>query len=108
MGPSKKTSPKILGSKRQNGPPSPRGKANSQKVLETPAPDQPRFIVGIGASAGSMEAYAQFFPALAPDTGMAFIVVQHLDPKHESLLAELIGRMTRMPVSGASGGKSWE
>jgi two-component system CheB/CheR fusion protein len=104
MGSSKKTSPKIPGSKRQNDPSSPRGKVNSQKVLETPAPDQPRFIVGIGASAGSMEAYSQFFPALAPDTGMAFIVVQHLDPKHESLLAELIGRMTRLPVTQAENG----
>jgi two-component system CheB/CheR fusion protein len=104
MGSRKKTSPKILGSKRQNGPPSPRDKANSKKVLDTLAPDQPRFIVGIGASAGSMEAYSQLFHPLAPDTGMAFIVVQHLDPKHESLLAELIGRMTRMPVTQAKDG----
>lgn len=88
----------------QSGPPSPRDKASSKKVLDTLAPDQPRFIVGIGASAGSMEAYSQLFPPLAPDTGMAFIVVQHLDPKHESLLAELIGRMTRMPVTQAEDG----
>ena len=60
--------------------------------------------MGVGASAGGLEAYSHLFPPLAPDTGMAFIVVQHLDPKHESLLAELIGRMTRMPVTQAEEG----
>ena len=103
MGSHPKASPKASGSKRQNGP-TPRDKVNSKKVLKAPAPDQPRFIVGIGASAGGLEAYAQLFPSLPPDLGMAFIVVQHLDPKHESLLPELIGRMTRMPVIQAEEG----
>jgi two-component system CheB/CheR fusion protein len=100
MGPPKKTTTKTSGSKRQNATPA-RNQANSKKVLDGPAPDQPRFIVGIGASAGGLEAYSHLFPPLPPDTGMAFIVVQHLDPKHESLLAELISRMTRMPVTQA-------
>ena len=56
-------------------------------------------MVGLGASAGGYEALAQFFPALPADTGMAFVVVQHLDPKHESLLPELIAKVTQMPVS---------
>src|SRR5712692_9323680 len=43
-------------------------------------------VVGIGASAGGLEAAKQFLEHLAPDTGMAFVLVQHLDPKHESLL----------------------
>jgi two-component system CheB/CheR fusion protein len=102
MGPPKKTGPQSPGSKRQNA--SPRQKADDSQAVDTPAPDHPRFVVGIGASAGGLEAYQQLFPALAPDSGMAFIVVQHLDPKHESLLAELIGRMTRMPVIQAEEG----
>ncbi len=60
---------------------------------------EPSLVVGIGASAGGYEALAQFFPALAPDTGMAFVVVQHLDPKHDSLLPELLAKLTKMPVS---------
>ncbi len=59
----------------------------------------PSLMVGIGASAGGYEALTQFFPALPPDTGMAFVVVQHLDPKHESLLPELLAKLTKMPVS---------
>jgi two-component system, chemotaxis family, CheB/CheR fusion protein len=103
MRPPKKTTPKTLGSKRQNAT-LPRDQANSKEVLDPPTPDQPRFIVGIGASAGGLEAYSQLFPPLAPDTGMAFIVVQHLDPKHKSLLPELIARMTQMPVTQAEEG----
>jgi len=59
---------------------------------------RPRFIVGIGASAGGLEAYSQFFSHLPADTGMAFIIVQHLDPVHESILPELMAKMTRMAV----------
>lgn len=57
-------------------------------------------IVGIGASAGGLEAFEQFFtnmPAGA-DCGMAFVLVQHLDPNHKSILTELIKRYTRMEV----------
>ena len=60
---------------------------------------EPSLVVGIGASAGGYEALTQFFPALPADTGMAFVVVQHLDPKHESLLPELLAKLTKMPVS---------
>jgi len=62
------------------------------------AGERPKFIVGIGASAGGFEAYSQFFAHLPADTGMAFIVVQHLDPAHESILPELMAKMTRMSV----------
>jgi two-component system CheB/CheR fusion protein len=44
-------------------------------------------IVGIGASAGGLEAFTQLLTALSPDTGMAFILLQHLAPHHESQLA---------------------
>lgn len=66
--------------------------------------EKPRFIVGIGASAGGFEAYSQFFSHLPTDTGMAFIIVQHLDPVHESILPELIAKMTRMPVKQVTEG----
>jgi two-component system, chemotaxis family, CheB/CheR fusion protein len=55
-------------------------------------------IVGIGASAGGLEAFEQFFRACPPDTGMAFVLVSHLDPSHESLLTEILQRFTAMPV----------
>jgi len=57
-------------------------------------------IVGIGASAGGLAAFEAFFSGMPADIdpGMAFVLVQHLAPEHKSLLAELIGRHTRMPV----------
>jgi two-component system CheB/CheR fusion protein len=65
----------------------------------SPAVDVASFpIVGIGASAGGLEAFQQFFRACPPDTGMAFVLVSHLDPSHESLLTEILQRITAMPV----------
>jgi two-component system, chemotaxis family, CheB/CheR fusion protein len=61
-------------------------------------PDSPA-IVGIGASAGGLEAFGQFLRALPTDTGMAFVLVQHLEPKHESVLTTLLARTTSMPVN---------
>ena len=55
-------------------------------------------IVGIGASAGGLEAFSRLLRALPVDTGMAFVLVQHLSPTHESLLAEILSRTTTMPV----------
>ncbi|WP_305262841.1 chemotaxis protein CheB, partial [Nitrosomonas sp.] len=55
-------------------------------------------IVGIGASAGGLNAFTQLLKTLPIDTGMAFVLVQHLDPKHVSLLPDLIKRTTAMPV----------
>ncbi len=56
-------------------------------------------IVGIGASAGGLEAYRQLLQALPADTGMALVLVQHLAREHESLLAEILARATAMPVA---------
>ena len=61
-------------------------------------------IVGIGASAGGLDAFTQLLQHLPPDTGMAFVLVQHLDPQHESRLTELLARATPMPVAEASHG----
>ena len=60
--------------------------------------------VGIGASAGGLEAFKSFFSAMPATTGMAFVLVQHLSPDHKSMLAELLGRTTDMPVVEAADG----
>ncbi|NDJ53070.1 MAG: PAS domain-containing protein, partial [Chloroflexi bacterium] len=56
-------------------------------------------VVGIGASAGGLDAYERLFTTMPPDTGLAFIIVQHLDPNRESMLVELLERFTAMHVS---------
>jgi chemotaxis response regulator CheB len=56
-------------------------------------------IVGIGASAGGLEAMTELLRHLPRDTGMAFVLVQHLDPTHESALTSLLSRSTPMVVS---------
>jgi two-component system CheB/CheR fusion protein len=61
-------------------------------------------IVGIGASAGGLAALESFFRNTPPDTGMAFIVVQHLDPTQKALLPELLQKYTAMPVEEARQG----
>ena len=55
-------------------------------------------VVGIGASAGGLEAYTAFFKALEPDLGMAYVLVPHLDPARESAYTQILGRTTAMPV----------
>ncbi len=55
-------------------------------------------IAGIGASAGGLEAFTQLLQHLPHDTGMAFVLVQHLDPEHESALVQILSRLTKMPV----------
>ncbi len=58
-------------------------------------------VVGVGASAGGLEALDRFFGAVPPDTPFAFIVVQHLSPDHKSLMADILGKRTRLPVAEA-------
>ena len=65
-------------------------------------------VVGIGASAGGLDAFKRFFKAMPADAGMAFVLVPHLDPKHESLMVELLARQTAMPVVEAGEGQSIE
>lgn len=59
-------------------------------------------IVGIGASAGGLDAFKSFFGQMPVDTGMAFVLVQHLSPDHKSMLSELLGRTTEMAVVEAT------
>ncbi len=60
-------------------------------------------VVGIGASAGGLEAFTELLGHLPDDTGMAFVLIQHLDPKHESHLTELLSKESTMPVSEVKG-----
>ena len=62
------------------------------------------YIVGIGASAGGLEAFKSFFGNTPADTGMAFVLVQHLSPDHKSMLCELLGKETPMSVVEAVDG----
>ena len=55
-------------------------------------------IVGIGASAGGLDAFKRLLTAIPEDSGMAYVLVQHLDPSHESILPEILQRVTKIPV----------
>jgi two-component system, chemotaxis family, CheB/CheR fusion protein len=61
-------------------------------------------VVGLGASAGGLEAMRQLFACLPTDTGMAFVVIQHLDPDHPSMLTDVLRGVTEMPVVEAASG----
>ena len=75
-------------------------KSPTTKVAKTDAASHPFPIVGIGASAGGLAAIEAFFAGMpaGTDPGIAFVLVQHLDPNHKSLLTELIRRYTHMQV----------
>lgn len=82
------------------------GKSNKKNVPAEPNDSQKNDgeiadfpVVGLGASAGGLEAFEQFFTNMPPNTGMAFVIVQHLDPSHKSILTDLIGRYTKMKVA---------
>ncbi len=61
-------------------------------------------IVGVGASAGGLEAFSRLLEALPVDTGMAFVLIQHLDPTHKSELAAILSRTTSMNTSEVTEG----
>jgi two-component system CheB/CheR fusion protein len=78
------------------------------EILPDPLERQPFFVVGLGASAGGLETLEQFFSNMPPDSGMAFVVVVHLDPTHKTLLPELLARYTRMEVCPVEEGMAVE
>lgn len=65
-------------------------------------------VVGIGASAGGLESFQEFFDHMPSDCGMSFILIQHLDPHHESLLVGLLAKRTQMQVVQAQDGMTVE
>jgi len=81
--------------------------ANYQLKTKSPSPKQPEKliksdnlfpVVGIGASAGGLDAFKKLLGAISEDSGIAYILVQHLDPNHESMLPEILQKVTRIPV----------
>jgi two-component system, chemotaxis family, CheB/CheR fusion protein len=77
--------------------------ARANPAKQKSRPDRPKKnsscpIVGIGGSAGGFEAAMELLRHLSPTTGMAFVIVQHLDPHHASRLPKLLGKVTAMPV----------
>ena len=86
------------------------GNPQEEKSSQAPKPSPstvaaaeqaPFHIVGVGASAGGLEALKGFFGEMPADCGMAFVVVQHLDPNHESLMKGLLEQVTDLPVQEA-------
>ena len=71
-------------------------------------PRSPCPVVGVGASAGGLEAFQALFSRMPADSGMVFVLVQHLDPRHETLMPELLARHTAMPVQLVSGDTKME
>lgn len=93
-------------SDRRGGAPGKRVRAANPSANGTNAalPARTRLIVGIGASAGGIDAFKAFFSKMPADSGMSFVLVQHLDPKYESSLVAIIGGYTPMPVTLAKNG----
>ena len=60
--------------------------------------DNPFPVVGVGASAGGLEAFKRLIRAIPENSGLAYILVQHLEPTHESMLVEILQKVTRIPV----------
>jgi two-component system CheB/CheR fusion protein len=81
-----------------------RRRAQSEKRAERTTAPLKFPVVGIGASAGGLEALKRFFDAMPTDSGMAFVLVPHLDPTHGSLMVKLLSRQTAMEVSEAKEG----
>src|SRR5215831_8516294 len=77
-------------------PTSPQPEESNENKLSAPLP-----VVGIGASAGGLEAFTALLRNLSGDTGLAFVIIQHLDPKHSSILVELLAKVTTMSVEEA-------
>ena len=69
-----------------------------EKHTEKTQPERSHLIVGIGASAGGLEALQQFFQHMPGNSGMSFVVIQHLSPDYKSLMADILGKHTEMTV----------
>ena len=70
--------------------------------------DERPFIIGIGASAGGLEALSLLLPGLPKNLGLSYVVVQHLSPTYRSMMSQLLGRETTMPVRDIEDGISPE
>jgi two-component system CheB/CheR fusion protein len=96
--------PKSVPKARSKSAPQAKRGAGKDNIAAKQDPGDSFPIVAIGASAGGLEAFTEFFHALSPDTRMAFVLVQHLDPTHQSLLTEIIAKTTRISVEEVKSG----
>ena len=99
--PRRKTAPKPAATRKKASPGRETAEARpAEPKLASEKPRKPGAfpIVGIGASAGGLDAFQEFFKAMPADSGMAFVLVAHLDPTHVSMLPELLQKRTKMPV----------
>ncbi|WP_129675313.1 chemotaxis protein CheB [Candidatus Chloroploca sp. Khr17] len=84
------------------------GSAPGLDTPRSPLPEESRVpkasprVVGIGASAGGLQAFTEFLQHMPPDSGLAFVLIQHLDPQQPSYLPELLSAQTQMPVDQIS------
>jgi two-component system CheB/CheR fusion protein len=86
---------------RRTSPKRPAKKLSIRTQLDSKKPMLP--VVGVGASAGGLEAFTQLLESLPASTGMAFVLIQHLDPTHESQLTEILSRKSKLPVREVHG-----
>src|SRR5438105_1495722 len=70
----------------------------AQPVDDEQPPRLPFPVVCIGGSAGGLEAFSDFFKAMSPQSGMAFVLILHLPPERDSMLADILSKRTKMPV----------
>jgi len=79
-----------------------------KEALEQKIQSNSNYIVGIGASAGGLEALTTFFDNMSSDTNMTFVIIQHLSPDHKSLMDTLLARHTEMDISQVTDGMTIE
>jgi len=90
----------LEGRKERNG----RGMRGNLHAARTYKKIRPSYIVGMGGSAGALEAFEQFFAHMPADSGFGFVLVPHLDPTHKGMMPDLLGRYTPMKVVQAEDG----
>ena len=76
--------------------------AKEKIIVKEDHPDSHFSVVGIGASAGGLDAFKKLLKAIPPNSGMAYVLVQHLDPSHASNLPEILQKVTPLPISEIS------
>ena len=81
---------------------------STPRLVPAPLAIAPSFVVGIGASAGGLEALERFFVNAPRESGMAYVVVQHLSPDFRSLMDELLARHTQLPIKLVEDGMTVE
>jgi two-component system CheB/CheR fusion protein len=100
---------KTKSSPRRRKPPAPapsaeRPAANALKTAEALATARSPRVVAVGASAGGLDAFIDLLSAIPVETGLAFVLIQHLDPRHESMLAGILTRSAAIPVEQVADG----